>query len=181
MAEVSSFYDKDSTIKTEFYGRILQDIIKRDGFSANIIENYNNEMINRIPDIIKNTKFEARNGIISFENVRPQKPRDNVKGEVENLYPMNSRMKTQPYFGQIIADVIFTPKPIGKNPSGEEIYNAIPEKKSNFVLGELPVMLGSELCHLHGLTDEQRMNLGECFTRNNSRNSRKISHNRICE
>lgn len=164
MAEVSSFYDKDSTIKTEFYGRILQDIIKRDGFSANIIENYNNEMINRIPDIIKNTKFEARNGIISFENVRPQKPRDNVKGEVENLYPMNSRMKTQPYFGQIIADVIFTPKPIGKNPSGEEIYNAIPEKKSNFVLGELPVMLGSELCHLHGLTDEQRMNLGECFT-----------------
>lgn len=166
MSKNSSFYEEDlSTLSSEFYGRIYKDIIKRDGFSSNIIENYNNEMIFKIPEIIMNTKFESRDGIISFENVRPIKPTDTVKGKTEPLYPREARMKTIPYFGDIVADVVFTPRPIGYLPNGQPMYaeDAKPERKENFELGSIPVMLGSQLCHLHGLSEEELLAKGECI------------------
>ena len=167
MSKNSSFYEEDlSTLSSEFYGRIYKDIIKRDGFSSNIIENYNNEMIFKIPEIIMNTKFESRDGIITFENVRPIKPTDTVKGKTEPLFPRESRMKTIPYFGDILADVVFTPRPIGYLPNGQPIFaeDAKPERKENFELGAIPVMLGSQLCHLHNLSEEELLSKGECIS-----------------
>lgn len=167
MSKNSSFYEEDlSTLSSEFYGRIYKDIIKRDGFSSNIIENYNNEMIFKIPEIIMNTKFEARDGIITFENVRPIKPTDTIKGKTEPLFPRESRMKTIPYFGDILADVVFTPRPIGYLQNGQPMYaeGAKPERKENFEIGSIPVMLGSQLCHLHGLSDEELLAKGECLS-----------------
>jgi hypothetical protein len=56
-------------MKTEFYGRIMQDIWEKDGFSANLIENYNNEVEHKIPKIIISTKIPTSNGEVTFENV----------------------------------------------------------------------------------------------------------------
>jgi DNA-directed RNA polymerase II subunit RPB2 len=167
MSKNSSFYEEDlSTLSSEFYGRIYKDIIKRDGFSSNIIENYNNEMIFKIPELIMNTKFEARDGYITFENVRPIKPTDTVKGKTEPLFPREARMKTIPYFGDILVDVVFTPRPIGYLQNGQPIYaeGSKPERKENFELGAIPVMLGSQLCHLHGLSEEEILAKGECIS-----------------
>ena len=62
MSKNSSFYEEDlSTLSSEFYGRIYKDIIKRDGFSSNIIENYNNEMIFKIWRTFFNPKQDVRN------------------------------------------------------------------------------------------------------------------------
>lgn len=166
MSKNSSFYEEDlSTLSSEFYGRIYKDIIKRDGFSSNIIENYNNEMIFKIPELIMNTKFETRDGIISFENVHPVKPTDTVKGKTEPLFPREARMKTIPYFGDILADVVFTPRPIGYLPNGQPIFSedSKPERKENFELGAIPVMLGSQLCNLYGLSEEELLSKGECI------------------
>jgi DNA-directed RNA polymerase beta subunit len=166
MSKNSSFYDEDlSTLSSEFYGRIYKDIIKRDGFSSNIIENYNNEMIFKIPELIMNTKFEARDGYITFENVRPLKPTDTVRGKIEPLFPRDARMKTIPYFADIVGDVVFTPRPIGYLPNGQAQYaeGATIERKENFEIGAVPVMLGSQLCHLYGLSEEELLEKGECI------------------
>jgi DNA-directed RNA polymerase beta subunit len=122
-------------------------------------------MLNKIPALIKSTQFETRNGYITFSNVGYHPVREIEKGETVYLYPKNSRQKTIPYFAEIYADVIFTPKIAAKLPSGEVQYmnNAKPETKQKFELGKVPVMLGSELCHLYGLSEEQRMEKGECF------------------
>ncbi len=161
----NSFYETDSSLETEWYGKIFNNIINRDGFSSNIIENYNNEMRNRIPAAIKNTKFETRNGFITFDKIDYIKPREQEGGVTIPLTPKISRQKTIPYFADIYADVIFTPKSIGRLPNGEEQFlaNAKPEIKYKYILGSLPVMLGSELCHLQGLSDEEKMEKGECF------------------
>jgi DNA-directed RNA polymerase beta subunit len=158
-------------MKTTFYGRILQDIQEKDGFSANIIENYNNETRNKIPNIIKSTKINTDNGEITFENVHIKKPFEKIAGKNEPLTPMMSRHKQTPYFARIYATVVFKPKPIAPGLRGEDIYNPgdVEERKDNFELGSIPCMLGSELCHLTktGETKEEerlrRVELGECY------------------
>lgn len=159
-----------NNMNTTFYGRIMQDILAKDGFSSNIIENYNNEISNKIPKIITSSKIPVANGDVTFENVRYRKPYEKIGGKDERLTPMMSRHKATPYFARIIADMVFTPTPIGKNLRGEDIYNPgdKPEKKEDIEIGSIPAMLGSDLCWLtdKGLTKEEekvlRMELGEC-------------------
>lgn len=159
-----------NNMNTTFYGRIMQDILAKDGFSANIIENYNNEISNKIPKIITSSKIPVANGDVTFENVRYRKPYEKIGGKDERLTPMMSRHKATPYFARIIADMVFTPTPIGKNLRGEDIYNPgdKPEKKEDIEIGSIPAMLGSDLCWLtdKSMTKEEekilRMELGEC-------------------
>jgi DNA-directed RNA polymerase beta subunit len=159
-----------NNMNTTFYGRIMQDILAKDGFSANIIENYNNEISNKIPKIITSSKIPVANGDVTFENVRYRKPYEKIGGKDERLTPMMSRHKATPYFARIIADMVFTPTPIGKNLRGEDIYNPgdKPEKKEDIEIGSIPAMLGSDLCWLtdKSMNKEEervlRMELGEC-------------------
>lgn len=158
-------------MKTTFYGRIMQDIQEKDGFSANIIENYNNETRNKIPKIIESTKIPVNNGIVSFENIQIEKPFEKMGGKNVPLTPMTARHKQTPYFARIYADVKFKPTPISVGLRGEPIYNSgdSEEVKTKFEIGSIPCMLGSELCHLTvpGMTKEEerlhRIKLGECY------------------
>jgi DNA-directed RNA polymerase II subunit RPB2 len=161
--ETNSLYD--TNLETTPYGKILQAIIRKDGFSGNIIENYNNE-VNKIRDIIRNTKISVSNGEVSFENIQYEKP----GGNKEPMTPSMARAKLTPYFADIHADLVFTPKPVGRNLDGSFIYpNEAVEPPKNVYLGSIPVMLGSELCWLNkeGASileeKEERMKLGECF------------------
>lgn len=166
--ETNHLYAPD--METTFYGRILQDIMKRDGFSANIIENYNNEVINKIRELILNTKIPVANGKVSFENVEYEKPYEHVGGKKEPLYPAIARAKTTPYFASIEADMVFTPSPMGVDPiTGKPIEVEVQgETRKRMVLGSIPAMLGSKLCWLNkeGVTEaeerEERTKLGEC-------------------
>ena len=144
--ETNHLYAPD--METTFYGRILQDIMKRDGFSANIIENYNNEVINKIRELILNTKIPVANGKVSFENVEYEKPYEHVGGKKEPLYPAIARAKTTPYFASIEADMVFTPSPMGVDPiTGKPIEVEVQgETRKRMTLGSIPAMLGSKLC-----------------------------------
>jgi len=168
--ETNSLYA--TNMETTFYGRLLQEIMNRDGFSANIIENYNNEVTRKIPELIQSTKIRVADGEVSFENVRFEKPFHYVGGKKEPLYPIISRMRTIPYFANIQADLVFTPEPVAFDLSGNPIYKeelSEKEKRKTIDIGEIPVMLGSDLCHLSkkGISvmeeKEERLKLGECF------------------
>ena len=168
--ETNSLYLKE--METTFYGRILQDIMRKDGFSNNIIENYNNEVKRKIPELIESTRIPVSNGVVTFENVTTKPPYEYIGGKEEPLTPMMARMNTTPYFAKIEAELVFTPLPIGVDAAGQPIYrneDLIGDRRKKILIGAIPAMLGSDLCHLNikGTTNleerEKRMEMGECF------------------
>jgi DNA-directed RNA polymerase II subunit RPB2 len=168
--ETNSLYLKD--MDTTFYGRILQDIMRKDGFSNNIIENYNNEVKRKIPELIESTKINVSNGEVTFENVTTKPPYEYIGGKEEPLTPLMSRMNTTPYFAKIEADLVFTPSPIGVDAAGQPIYrneDLVGDRRKKILIGSIPAMLGSDLCHLNIKNTtlleekEKRMEMGECF------------------
>jgi DNA-directed RNA polymerase II subunit RPB2 len=168
--ETNSLYLKN--MDTTFYGRILQDIMHKDGFSNNIIENYNNEVKRKIPELIESTKIPVSNGEVTFENVTTKPPYEYIGGKEEPLTPLMARMNTTPYFAKIEADLIFTPSPVGVDAAGQPIYrneDLIGDRRKKIQIGSIPAMLGSDLCHLNIKNTtvleekEKRMEMGECF------------------
>lgn len=168
--ETNSLYLKE--METTFYGRILQDIMRRDGFSNNIIENYNNEVKRKIPELIESTRIPVSNGVVSFENVTTKPPYEFIGGKEEPLTPLLARMNTTPYFAKIEAELVFTPSPIGMDISGQPIYppdGTVGDRRKKILIGAIPAMLGSDLCHLNIKNTtlleekEKRMEMGECF------------------
>lgn len=168
--DTSSLYEANT--ETTFYGRVLQEIIRKDGFAQNLIEIYNNEVMNKIPEAIHSTVIPTADGEITFENMTYDKPYQTVGGKERDITPLVSRMKTTPYFAKMKADIVFKPNPVGRDLSGNPIYakeyiNS--ELRKNVYLGEIPVMLGSDICHLSkkNLTPlekkEEAIKLGECF------------------
>jgi DNA-directed RNA polymerase II subunit RPB2 len=168
--ETNSLYLKD--MDTTFYGRILQNIMRKDGFSNNIIENYNNEVKRKIPELIESTKIPVSNGEVTFENVTTKPPYEYIGGKEEPLTPLMARMNTTPYFAKIEADLVFTPSPVGVDAAGQPIYrneDLVGDRRKKILIGAIPAMLGSDLCHLNIKNTttleekEKRMEMGECF------------------
>jgi len=155
-------------LETTDYGQVFQKIIRKEGFSQNIIESYNDDVLRRIPQLIENSPpLETKVGKIYFKNVRILKPRWEVGGKVEDLTPQKSRERTIPYFGEIVGDVVHI-----KNNSGVVINGVmvggeaseIPEIETDVNLGAVPIMLGSEKCHLYNKSPAEKMELyKECF------------------
>ncbi len=155
-------------LETTDYGQVFQKIIRKEGFSQNIIESYNDDVLRRIPQLIENSPpLETKVGKIYFKNVRILKPRWEVGGKVEDLTPQKSRERTIPYFGEIVGDVVHI-----KNNSGVVINGVmvggeaseIPEIETDVNLGGVPIMLGSEKCHLYNKSPAEKMELyKECF------------------
>lgn len=144
------------------YGQVFQKIIRKDGFAKNIIENYNNEVINKIPQIILNTTIPTQKGIIQFRNVQMFKPTIEERSKVEDLYPRISHNKGIPYFATLKFEMVH--KKLTGNVFGQPTYASEPDDVHvTEPLKCIPVMLGSELCHLNGKSAEEKMALGECF------------------
>lgn len=144
------------------YGQVFQKIIRKDGFAKNIIENYNNEVINKIPQIILNTTIPTQKGIIQFRNVQMFKPTIEERSKVEDLYPRISHDKGIPYFATLKFEMIH--KKLTGNVFGQATYASEPDDvHATEPLKCIPVMLGSDLCHLNGKSAEEKMALGECF------------------
>lgn len=154
----------DTNLESTLYGQVFQKFIRKDGFSANIIENYNNEILNKIPQVITNTYIPTTTGMVSFENVVFEKPKIQPGGVEINLYPKMSREKQIVYYGKIKVDMVHRPVN-GFTPEGTPIFDMdfLKEERETLDIGSIPVMLGSKLCHLDGKTPEEKMALGECF------------------
>ena len=106
-----------------------------------------------LPKQIMDQSFVSEDGVeITFDKVQIDKPiRISSDGRVVPLYPDYCRNRRFPYTGKLSARCTIEKK------NGEK-------KQTTIVLGEIPIMLGSEKCNLYGKTKEQLVELGECVT-----------------
>ncbi len=162
--ELGTTHLYNSNLETTPQGEVLQKIIIKDGFAANIIETYNNEIEVTIKNIILNTKpIKTRDGTVKFTSVKFDKPETEFSGKPIPLIPRTARERNIPYFGKITATLMHTPDALGFYPNGKPIENTAPIETSVLEIGSIPIMLGSNLCHLSGKTPEQKIEMGECF------------------
>jgi DNA-directed RNA polymerase beta subunit len=154
----------DAGLKTTSYGNLFQKIVHKDGFAANIIDNYNNEL-DRIADAIATEKIVTREGTLTFSNVRFKSPTIKIAGKEVPLTPMNAREYSNRYYAEIYADITYTLNPVIINDvSVYPEHRQIVETSPDFLIGFIPVMIGSKYCHLHNKTPAEKMQMGECFT-----------------
>jgi DNA-directed RNA polymerase II subunit RPB2 len=155
-----------TNLETTPYGKVFQKIIAKDGFSKNIIENYDNEILINMKKIIEDTPIEIKGAKIHFRNVSFVKPKIPSSSKNLDLIPKIAREKQIPYFSDIYADVVYSPnqEPLAYI-DGVPIYgsSASEDIVLNQHIGSIPVMLGSKLCHLSDKTDEEKLQMGECF------------------
>ncbi len=162
--ELGTTYLYNSNLETTPQGEVLQKIIIKDGFAANIIETYNNEIEVTIKNIILNTKpIKTRDGTVKVTSVKFDKPETEFSGKAVPLIPRTARERNIPYFGKITATLVHTPDALGFYPNGKPIENTAPIETGVLEVGSIPIMLGSNLCHLAGKTPEQKIEMGECF------------------
>ena len=74
-----------------------------------------------------------------------------IDNKEQILYPQYCRDNNHSYEGEITVDCITTSK------KGEEV-------SISFVLGSIPIMIGSKLCNLYGKTEEELVELKECIS-----------------
>ena len=86
---------------------------------------------------------------LKLGKVRLEKPRVvEADGAHRSILPMEARLRSFNYAAPIFLTI--TP-----------IENGVERRPSEVYIGELPVMLKSELCHVHGLNKEQLIEAGE--------------------
>lgn len=117
------------------------------------IKSYNDFVNNRIQDIIDITdpislekgKYTVRTGKLHIEPPFTQE----ADGSKSEIYPTEARLRNLNYsahmYLQMALDIEGEPEA-----EFEDVY-----------IGELPVMLKSNICHLNGLTDEELKDIGE--------------------
>ena len=116
------------------------------------IDSYNAFVRDKIQTIIDETgEIDShQEGIkIKLGKVRLEKPRIlEADGSKRQIFPMEARLRNRSYVAQVFLEMGLVQDGVEKNT--EEIY-----------IGELPVMLKSELCYLGGMTDEELAEAGE--------------------
>ena len=131
---------------------LFRNIINELAGSKNSIEAFNNWVSYILPKQIETKSFVSEDGIeIIFTDVVLNKPVRFERGKKIPLYPSYCRTYRSPYEG-ILETTVITRK------AGAE------DKKTKVILGPIPIMLGSILCNLHGMSKEELVKMGECVS-----------------
>ncbi len=121
-------------------------------FVGDIIESYN-AFVRRFtfPDrlVIKNTNVQ-----VVFNNPRFTKPSTVKDGVTVPLYPAAAR-GAHHYLTKLYADI----QKFAVDDDGNRTPMGDPQR--NVLVGMLPVMVGSILCRTHGMTDDEKLSVGE--------------------
>ena len=116
------------------------------------IESYNQFINETIPDIVEENKVidpEVGDFKIELKDIHIEKPiTTEIDGSVRRLYPMEARIRDRNYVASVYFDMVAVRK-------GVEL------QRERMRIGELPVMLKSDLCWLKGLSSKELVDLGE--------------------
>lgn len=119
------------------------------------IKSYNDFVNNRIQNIIDITEpisLEDENGkkyTLKTGKVHIKKPfTKEADGSESTIYPTEARLRNLNYSAHMYLEMALNAE--DEDNELEEVY-----------IGELPVMLKSDICHLNGLTDEELVDNGE--------------------
>lgn len=144
---LNSIRDYPRTKEAELFRRI----IAKTAGSRNSIDGYNEWTRKLLSDCIKSHSFVSEDGVeITFKDVKLDNPFYVVNGRREILYPEYCRKYKIPYTGKLTAICVAT--------------KADQKKETEIYIGDIPIMLGSIKCNLHGKTPEELVALGECIS-----------------
>ncbi|MEM0074815.1 MAG: DNA-directed RNA polymerase subunit B [Nitrososphaerota archaeon] len=136
---------------------IIEDILKREGIARQHLNSYN-EFISRgiqsIIDEVGEVDIETATGSykIKFGKVIVGRPRVvEIDGSTSFILPMEARLRNLSYVAPIQLEITIIDSQLG--PTGQYTQT--------YQVGDLPVMVKSNLCALHGLTDEELIEAGE--------------------
>lgn len=133
-------------------GELLKKYLELEGFTGDLLETYNNWVTKQLPKQIASRPMRLADGSVVYFTrihwVRPQTSVNNI--ESEPLYPLMARNDGLTYAAQLYADLEWY--------KGEQLLGEL----SMVYLGQVPTMLGSVNCHLHGKTERERYEIGEC-------------------
>jgi DNA-directed RNA polymerase subunit B' len=144
-------------------GNLLIQYLKYAGFTLPYQMAYDNWLQNILPLQVKTFTYSVKNGIISVVEISYRSPyNDNTKEKP--IYPKQARENESTYELTIMVKYKFTP--IERNFVNGEWKNQLrPDKaeiSKDVIFGKIPLMLGTQYCHLYNKTDRQLVALGEC-------------------
>ncbi|RAO79268.1 DNA-directed RNA polymerase subunit B'' [Methanothermobacter tenebrarum] len=117
------------------------------------LESYNDFVNNRIQEIIDTSEpIEFEEGKYKVETGKLEIVKPFIKeadGSTTKIFPMEARLRNLTYPAHMSLEMRLL-KEGAPEPDFEKVY-----------IGELPVMLKSEICHLHGLKEKELIEKGE--------------------
>ena len=146
------------------YRIVVDEYFKENSLVTHHIESYNNFVEQGIQKIISETppvEADIKGGLkIEFGKVRVGMPiNKEADGSVKEIYPNECRIRNLSYSAPVYLEV--TPIIGGGEDENGEKKEIEKGKTVEAYIGELPVMLGSNICHLNGLSNEELIKLGE--------------------
>lgn len=136
---------------------IIEDILKKEGVARQHLNSYNEFLargIQSIIDEVGEVDIETATGPykIKFGRVNVGKPRVvEIDGSTSFILPVEARLRNLSYVAPIQLEITILDPQLG--PTGQYIQT--------YQIGDLPVMVKSNLCALHGLSDEELVESGE--------------------
>lgn len=133
-------------VSIDDHGRVLKSYLVYDGFSATLVEAYDNWITNILPRQIQHRQLHFPNGKVYFRNVYLTQPEKT---------PMECRESNLTYSAEMLVDAVF-------RPDAREDVKTEDIQLGRINAGKIPVMLGSILSHLRGRTPTEIEQLREC-------------------
>lgn len=133
-------------------GELLKKYFTFEGFSQDLIDGYNVWITKILPQQISSYHFQLPDESVAiFKRVHCALPYITTS-EFENVpqTPYISRLRGYTYSFSLYGDL------------QRYLHGKLVEEMPMFFLGKIPIMLGSVVCHLHGKTPIQKVQMGEC-------------------
>lgn len=175
-----------SNLKTDIFTDIFHKYQKEMGLASNIIEVFDNWLLNKLPMQIMSTTKKTESGVERyFDNVRFAPPFMSDKSikkskqsslnyidsnqelldllpdeSVVPMYPRDAINLQATYAVTVYVDVYYEPEGLETEEDKRTFRVKLFDK---MMIGEIPILKGSHFCWLRGLTDAQKAAVDECF------------------
>lgn len=136
---------------------ILEDILRKEGVARQHLNSYNefiSKGIQSVIDEVAEVDIETATGPykIKFGKVSLGRPRVvEIDGSTSYILPVEARLRNLSYVAPIQLEITILDPQIAPTGQYTQTYH----------IGDLPVMVKSNLCALHGLSDEELIEAGE--------------------
>lgn len=142
-------------------GKLLKSYMTFRGINDDIISSYDNWITKLLIKQLRNYPVTLRDGtFVRVSSVSLKKPVTVVGSTLKKLYPNEARNNRENYDARVIATFKRYRYTKMKDGSFQEIEEGEPAE--DILVAKIPVMLGSVLCHTRGMTDEEKLKIGEC-------------------
>lgn len=137
-------------IKIDTAGRLLKRYFAYEGQIGSLIDQYNNFITYTLSQHLFSRTLTLPTGVVTFENIQLNRPMiKSMQDRVTPLYPQQARNNGYSYTADMYVDMVLNKGSVNE------------ERIDKAFLGKIPVMLGSELCWMSRLSEEERVRLGE--------------------